>query len=294
MSGVAEGNATICAEMREKSRGRRPKLGQHFLADAGVRARLLQRLMIRSQDCWLEIGSGHGEMTLALAQQSAQVVAVEKDAELARALREKLRGQSECTVVEADILEVSAATLAQQFGVNRWRVYGNLPYYITSPILQRLFAALDVIADIHVVVQREVALRLTAEPGRRDYGYLSVLTQFYTTPALLEPIPRGAFQPPPKVESALVRLTPPGARERLAVAEPEAFLVFLQTCFRHKRKTLRNNLGGAWPSKQVEATLAQARLTSRSRAEELTLEQFAKLFHLLPASRRLVVRSRGV
>ena len=224
---VAEGNATICANMQRESRRRRPKLGQHFLADASVRARLLQRLEIRAQDCWLEIGSGHGEMTLALAQQSAQVVAVEKDAALARALREKLRGQSGCTVVEADILEVSAATLAQQFGVNRWRVYGNLPYYITSPILQRLFAALDVIADSHVVVQREVALRLTAEPGRRDYGYLSVLTQFYTTPALLEPIPRGAFQPPPKVESALVRLAPPGARERLAVAEPEAFLVFL-------------------------------------------------------------------
>ncbi len=284
MPGAAEGDATICAKMRGKSRGRRPKLGQHFLADAGVRARLLQRLMIRSQDCWLEIGSGHGEMTLALAQQSAQVVAVEKDAALARELREKLSEQPGCAVVEADILEVSAATLAQQFGVRRWRVYGNLPYYITSPILQRLFAALGVIADIHVVVQREVALRLTAEPGRRDYGYLSVLTQFYTTPALLEPIPRGAFQPPPKVESALVRLAPPGARERLAVAKPEAFLVFLQTCFRHKRKTLRNNLGGAWPSKQVEAALAQASLTSRSRAEELTLEQFAKLFHLLPAN----------
>ncbi|MCH8948487.1 MAG: ribosomal RNA small subunit methyltransferase A, partial [Acidobacteria bacterium] len=244
--------------MQRENRRRRPKLGQHFLADAGVRARLLQQLMIRSQDCWLEIGSGHGEMTLALAQQSAQVVAVEKDASLARALREKLRGQSGCTVVEADILEVSATTLAQQFGVNRWRVYGNLPYYITSPILQRLFAALDVIADIHVVVQREVALRLTAEPGRRDYGYLSVLTQFYTTPALLEPIPRGAFQPPPKVESALVRLTPPGARERLAIAKPDEFLVFLQTCFRHKRKTLRINLSGAWPSKQCEATSAPA------------------------------------
>ena len=284
MAGLAEGNATICAKMREKSRGRRPKLGQHFLADAGVRARLLQRLVIRSQDCWLEIGSGHGEMTLALAQQSAQVVAVEKDAALARALREKLREQSGCTVVEADILEVSAATLAQQFGVNRWRVYGNLPYYITSPILQRLFAALDVIADIHVVVQREVALRLTAEPGRRDYGYLSVLTQFYTTPALLEPIPRGAFQPPPKVESALVRLTPPGARERLAVAEPDAFLVFLQTCFRHKRKTLLNNLREVCPPDRVQAAMAETGLTVRSRAEELTLEQFAKLFHLLPAN----------
>ena len=284
MAGLAEGNATICANMQQESRRRRPKLGQHFLADAGVRARLLQRLMIRSQDCWLEIGSGHGEMTLALAQQSAQVVAVEKDAALARALREKLRGQSGCTVVEADILEVSAATLAQQFGVNRWRVYGNLPYYITSPILQRLFAALDVIADIHVVVQREVALRLTAEPGRRDYGYLSVLTQFYTTPALLEPIPRGAFQPPPKVESALVRLTPPGARERLAVAEPEAFLVFLQTCFRHKRKTLLNNLREVCPPDRVQAAMAESGLTVRSRAEELPLEQFAKLFHLLPAN----------
>jgi 16S rRNA (adenine1518-N6/adenine1519-N6)-dimethyltransferase len=284
MPGVAEGNVTICANMQRENRRRRPKLGQHFLADAGVRARLLQRLMIRSQDCWLEIGSGHGEMTLALAQQSAQVVAVEKDAALAHTLREKLRGQSGCTVVEADILEVSAATLAQQFGVNRWRVYGNLPYYITSPILQRLFAALDVIADIHVVVQREVALRLAAEPGRRDYGYLSVLTQFYTTPALLEPIPRGAFQPPPKVESALVRLTPPGARERLAVAEPEAFLVFLQTCFRHKRKTLLNNLRDACPSDRVQAAMAETGLTVRSRAEELTLEQFAKLFHLLPAN----------
>lgn len=243
--------------------------------------RILDTLACRPEDAWLEIGAGHGEMTAGLAETDAVVVAVERDATLAAALRAQLADFPRARVVAGDILETSLAALACEAGVARWRVYGNLPYYITSPILQHLFASIELIADIHIVVQREVAERLAAVPKTRDYGYLSVLTQFYTMPEILLPIPRGAFRPPPKVESALVRLEPPGARTALGVADTEAFLRFAGACFRQKRKTLANNLRAQYGAERVAGALATAGLNPRARAEELTLDAFARLFRLL-------------
>ena len=264
----------------------RPPLGQHFLRDETVCARILGLLRSRPEDCWLEIGAGRGEMTLPLAETGGLVAAVERDPKLATGLRTLLRRFPQARVVEGDILDVSLAALAEEMGCPRLRVYGNLPYYITSPILHHLFASLRVIADIHVMVQAEVADRLVAVPGGRDYGYLSVLTQWHTTPEILLSVSRGAFQPPPQVESALVRLTPPGKGTALDLGRPEEFFRFVGTCFHHKRKTLRNNLRASYPAPQVEAALAEAGLDSRARAEELSLDQFARLYRLLhPESR---------
>ena len=260
-------------------RSKRPPLGQHFLHDPRIRQQILRELSGRPQDAWLEIGAGHGEMTLGLAETGARVVAVERDQRLAAALRDALAQFPTAQVIERDVLKVSLEDAAHQFGIKRWRVYGNLPYFITSPILHRLFAEVEFIADIHIVIQREVAERLVARPGRRDYGYLSVVTQFYTTPETLMPIPRGAFRPPPKVDSALVRLVPPGARPRLRV-EPEDFLRFAQACFRQKRRTLRANLRGRYGTR-VEAALATLSLQPRARAEELSLGQLASLHRAL-------------
>ncbi|MGH9787665.1 MAG: 16S rRNA (adenine(1518)-N(6)/adenine(1519)-N(6))-dimethyltransferase RsmA, partial [Candidatus Acidiferrales bacterium] len=183
---------------------RRPPLGQHFLHNPGVRQKILHLLKSRPEDCWLEVGAGHGEMTLLLAGTGAQVVAVERDARLAAELRSQLAALANVQLVEADILKVSLESLASEKKVDRFRVYGNLPYYITSPILHRLFESRAAVADIHIVIQREVAERLVAAPGSRDYGYLSVVAQFYTRPDILMPVPPGAFRPPPKVESSLV------------------------------------------------------------------------------------------
>jgi 16S rRNA (adenine1518-N6/adenine1519-N6)-dimethyltransferase len=157
-----------------RRRQARPPLGQHFLKDTRIRARILNLLDCRPEDCWLEIGAGHGEMTLALAPSGRALAAVERDLELASALRGRLSGLPSARVVEGNILQISLAEVARELGCERLRVYGNLPYYITSPILQHLFASIAVIADVHVVVQREVADRVVAVPGGREYGYLSV------------------------------------------------------------------------------------------------------------------------
>lgn len=163
----------------------------------------------------------------------------------------------------------------------RFRVYGNLPYYITSPILVHLFRFADYIDSIHIVTQLEVAQRIAAHPRSRDYGYLSTLCQFYARPELVFRIPPGAFQPPPKVTSALIEMHLPGERATLGIRDEHAFLKFLQTCFAHKRKTLRNNLRGTYAHDAVAKALVDAALTENSRAEELTLHQFAQIFTAL-------------
>jgi 16S rRNA (adenine1518-N6/adenine1519-N6)-dimethyltransferase len=253
------------------------RLGQHFLRKPW-RDRIFAHLPIQPEQCWLEIGAGHGEMTLELARRAQRVVAIEKDPRLAARLRELQSQASNLEVVAGDILEQDLTALA---GRARLHVYGNLPYYITGPILRHLFAHSEALADIYVVVQLEVAARLMASAGRRDYGFLTVLARYYTTPEFLLRLPPGAFQPPPKVASALVRLQPPGARVRLHIEDEAKFIEFLGRCFGQKRKTLLNNLRSITGRSRAEQILAAAGLKSSTRAEALAIEQFASLFQLL-------------
>jgi 16S rRNA (adenine1518-N6/adenine1519-N6)-dimethyltransferase len=254
------------------------RLGQHFLADAGWRARILAALGLRPDQAWLEIGAGHGEMTRELARAVRRVVAVELDPPLIERLRGLARELPNVEVVAGDFL---ALDLPLPPAGERWRVYGNLPYYITSPILRRLFGYAGRIESIHTVVQLEVAARLAARPGRRDYGFLSALAQFYTRPEIALRIPTGAFRPRPKVTSALVRMALPGERARLGVADEAGFLRFLEACFAQKRKTLVNNLRAALPVERARALLEDAGIRPDARAEQLTLAQFAALFQRL-------------
>ena len=201
----------------------RQRLGQHFLSDLECREQIARAIgvsrysiggarAIGDNTCWIEIGAGHGEMTEQLAASGAPVYAVELDPALLPGLRRMAKEFPNLTVVAGDILELDLAELAAG---RRLRIYGNLPYYITSPILQRLFAVADLLEEIHIVIQHEVALRLAAAPGSSDYGYLSVLTQYFSRPEIAMEIPREAFTPPPEVESALVTLRFPGARANL-------------------------------------------------------------------------------
>ncbi len=261
----------------------RQPLGQHFLADVSWRERILRALGAGGEDVWLEIGAGHGEMTRELARLARRVVAIELDPRLVEKLRELARKTSHVEVVAADVLALDLAQLAG----GRFKVYGNLPYYITSPILHRLFQQADQIDLIAVVVQLEVAARLVARPGRREYGYLSALTQFYTRPEILLRIPPAAFRPRPRVASALVRMRPPGERAHLAglaAREETRFLQFIQRCFAQKRKTLRNNLRAIAPAERAEAALEAARIARDARAEQLSLTQFADLYGQLEPS----------
>jgi 16S rRNA (adenine1518-N6/adenine1519-N6)-dimethyltransferase len=176
------------------------KLGQHFLTDASWQERIASEVRI-DDGVWVEIGAGHGEMTLRLAERASKVFAIELDPRLARRLREVTAPCKNVEIIESDVMAVNFETLT---GAKRFSVYGNLPYYITSPILHRLFEHVERIAAIHIVIQFEVAVRIVAQPGRRDYGYLSVASQWFSRPEIAFRIPPGAFRPPPKVASALV------------------------------------------------------------------------------------------
>jgi 16S rRNA (adenine1518-N6/adenine1519-N6)-dimethyltransferase len=256
----------------------RQKLGQHFLSAPGWQKRILDALPGGANDLWIEIGPGHGEMTGLLAARSRRLIAIEADPRLAARLEETVRAEPDewpgVEIVSGDVLELDLAKLAG----DKFRVYGNLPYYITSPILHRLFGYANQIASIHVVMQLEVAARIVARPGRREYGYLSAACQFYTQPALALKIPPGAFRPPPKVTSALVHMALPGEGASLGIADQANFLEFVQLCFAHKRKTLRNNLRGIASDQRVHETLASCGLRSDARAEQLSLAHFAALY----------------
>jgi len=251
------------------------KLGQHFLANEDWQERIADEIYV-NDGVWVEIGAGHGEMTTRLAQRASKLFAVELDPQLARRVRKVTASFKNVQVVESDVMAVDFEKLT---GGARFSVYGNLPYYITSPILHRLFEHAERIAAIHIVIQLEVAERIVAEPGRRDYGYLSVVSQWFGQPELVLRIPPGAFQPPPKVDSALVSFRMPGARMQNPVEDENAFLDFVKECFAQKRKTLRNNLRARLGPRTVDV-LKEAGLSPDARAEQLTIAQFVALFQL--------------
>ena len=251
------------------------KLGQHFLTDASWQERIARAVRI-DDGVWVEIGAGHGEMTARLAKRASKVFAIELDTRLARRLREATAPCENVEDIESDVMAVDFDKLT---GGDRFSVYGNLPYYITSPILHRLFEHADRITAIHIVIQFEVAVRIVAQPGRREYGYLSVVSQWFGRPEIAFRIPPGAFRPPPKVASALVSFRMPGARAKHSIDDENAFLEFVKECFAQKRKTLRNNLRGRLGAR-TEELLREASLSPSARAEQLTISQFAALFRL--------------
>ena len=270
----------------------RQRLGQHFLADAGWREEIVRAIRVSPQslaplpkasqgnDCWIEIGAGHGEITEALAATGVPVYAIELDPSLIAGLERLAKRFPNLTVIRADILETNVVQLAAG---RRVRVYGNLPYYITSPILHHLFASAEAIEEIHIVVQLEVAQRLAAKPGSRDYGYLSVLTQYFSRPELVLEIPKSAFQPPPEVTSALVTLRLPGARASMGGIDEAGFLKFVKLCFAQKRKTLVNNLRSLARAEAVREALESLDLRLDARAEQLSVTQLASLWKSVPA-----------
>jgi 16S rRNA (adenine1518-N6/adenine1519-N6)-dimethyltransferase len=267
----------------------RQRLGQHFLYDSSWREQIASAaLHSRYSDgdlaaagksfCWIEIGAGHGEMTEFLAATGAPVYAVELDPPLLAHLQQLTGKFPNLTVVPGDVLEIDLAAIAAG---RRIRLYGNLPYYITSPILHRFFVIAELIDEIHIVIQLEVAQRMAAHPGTRDYGYLSVLTQYFSRPSIALEIPPEAFRPAPEVGSALVSLKLPGDKTQLGLPDDGQFLDFVKTCFAQKRKTLVNNLRGIAAPDKVKETLTDFGLSAAARAEELSVAQLAALFKKL-------------
>jgi 16S rRNA (adenine1518-N6/adenine1519-N6)-dimethyltransferase len=239
------------------------KLGQHFLTNASILERIAVATCPEGEDLAIEIGPGRGALTEKLLRRAARVVAIEIDTALVAHLRTRFAGEPRLEIVHGDVL----TTDLTQWG--RAPISGNLPYYITSPILEKAIR-LDV-PRIVFLIQKEVAARLAATPSHREYGYLTLQTALFAATRLLFEVKPGSFRPPPQVDSAVVLLTP--HQRDLGVGDHDRFLRFLGHCFRQKRKTLRNNLAGVY-GKEVIDVWPEAGL----RAEQLTLEQFAELY----------------
>ena len=282
-----EGARCLCYNSLSMARQR---LGQHFLR-ADWREQIARAIRVsphgvqrqkENNFCWIEIGAGHGEMTECLAGTGAPVYAVEVDPPLISRLQQLSNKFVNLTVQPGDVLRTDLAAIAAG---RRIKLYGSLPYYITSPILHHFFHSAALIDEIHIVIQLEVAFRLVACPGTRDYGYLSVLTQYFSRPTLALKLPARAFQPPPEVGSALVSMKLPGENARLGLGDTDQFLEFVKSCFAQKRKTLSNNLRGKIEPETTKQALAAMQLGASVRAEELSVSKLGELFRCLELAR---------
>lgn len=247
------------------------RLGQHFLARKSVLDNIAEAACEQDAPLVIEIGAGRGALTESLLERAQRVIAIEVDPILVHYLRQKFAdaiAAERLTIIEGDVLKTDLS----QWGPAP--VVGNLPYYITSPILERTFGTKTATQAVFLM-QAEVATRVCAGPKSRDYGYLSAVAQVQSHVERLFEVPAAAFRPPPKVESAIVRFTPRDPVADFGVADVPKFLRFAGVCFRQKRKTLRNNLVAAYPKEIVDA-LPEARL----RAEQLSVAELARLSRL--------------
>ncbi len=270
--------------------GKKAKLGQNFLADKRAAERIVEALGGVSQRLVVEIGPGKGVLTDLLIPRAAHVIAIELDHILGAQLRMKYSLQKNLEIIEGDVLGIDFGRLVgRERGTSgdTWirnapkaQVIGNLPYYITSPILLHLFAQHEHIDQIVIMVQREVADRIAAKPGGREYGLLSATAQLFTRVEKLFTLPPGAFSPPPKVHSTVLRLTIAPQATKLGV-DAGRFLEFLKLAFAQKRKTLLNNLKQRYDEDSAKKAIAAARLRPDVRAEAVELEKMAKVFKAL-------------
>jgi 16S rRNA (adenine1518-N6/adenine1519-N6)-dimethyltransferase len=258
---------------------RKPSLGQNFLRDQTAIRRIIAALGDISQHTVVEIGPGQGAITGLLASQAARLIAIELDRELAPRLR-GLLGSERVSVLEEDVLQFDFAAAASAAG-HRLIVVANLPYYITSPILLKLAESHASLDRAVLMVQREVADRIVAAPGSRDYGLLSVTVQMYGPTERLFTLPPGAFSPPPDVHSTVFRWRFSPRFIELGIQEAP-FFAFARKAFAQKRKTLANNLRAAgYESAAIQIALANAVIQPQARAEELSLEGLARLSQAL-------------
>ena len=268
----------------------KPKLGQHFLTEELYARRIVEALGDISQSTVLEIGPGRGILTEQLGKQARRLIAVEMDRVLAAQLRLKFGMYRNVEIIEADVLAVDIDSLfGPKPGLGRpgielkpepVKVVGNLPFYITSDIILRLFKFVKYFESIVIMVQREVADRIAAEPGGREYGVLSATAQLHARVEKLFTVPPEAFSPPPKVFSAVLRLTMDPQQQRLGVVG-DGFIDFIRLSFGQKRKTLWNNLKGNYDNGQLKRALAAAKVKPTARAETLSLDQSAAIFRAL-------------
>jgi len=252
----------------------RPKksFGQHFLHDRRYIERIVSAVAPRAEDFVVEIGPGEGALTLPLLTAAGKLTAIELDTDLIPNLQARAATAGELHIIHADVLKVDFTALAHSHGVARLRIAGNLPYYISSPILFHCVEHAAAIQDMHFMLQKEVVERMAAEPGSKVYGRLSVMLQLACRVEPLFTVPPEAFRPPPKVESAVVRLLPLSPHEQHD-ANPEDVYAVVKGAFAQRRKTLANALKQLMDSDAIR----HADVDPRARAETLAPTDFVRL-----------------
>jgi 16S rRNA (adenine1518-N6/adenine1519-N6)-dimethyltransferase len=250
----------------------RKRFGQHFLADDSIIDAIVREIAPKPADAMVEIGPGLAALTQPLVERLGRLAVIELDRDLAA----RLRGHPHLEVVESDVLKVDFAQLARELGAARLRIVGNLPYNISTPILFHLLPFAGIVRDQHFMLQKEVVDRMVAMPATSDYGRLSVMLQWrYDMEAVLH-VPPGAFDPPPKVDSAVVRMVP---RDEPADVDPQVLEEMVQVAFSQRRKLLRHTLG-----KWLERRNFGGAFDLQRRAEEVSVAQYVALARQAAAS----------
>ncbi|EAX48066.1 dimethyladenosine transferase [Thermosinus carboxydivorans Nor1] len=250
------------------------KLGQNFLVDEQVVDGIVAAAAVKPGEAVLEIGPGIGTLTQGLAEAGANVTAVELDRQLLDVLAKTLAGYDNVRIIHGDILRID---ISREIRAEKFKVIANLPYYITTPIIMRLLEERLPVELMVTMVQKEVAERMVAAPGSKDYGALSVAVQFYTQPEIMFVVPPQAFIPAPAVESAVIRCRVRSAPP-VSVTDEKAFFRVVKAAFAQRRKTLANALkGGGIAQEVVDAMLRQTGIDGGRRGETLTLAEFAAL-----------------
>mgnify|MGYP004452362501 CR=1 FL=1 len=261
------------------------RYGQNFLIDSHILEKIIEAAEITKEDMVLEIGPGIGTMTQYLAEHAREVVAVEIDKTLIPILEDTLSAYDNVTVINEDILKVDIEALAREKNGNRpIKVVANLPYYITTPIIMGLFESHTPLASITIMVQKEVADRMQAGPGTKDYGALSLAVQYYAKPEIMMNVSPGCFIPKPNVGSAVIRLTR-YEQNPVQVKDEDFLFSLIRAAFGQRRKTLVNSLTNASflsvSKEEILRALSEMGISETVRGEALTLEEFAKLSNLL-------------
>ncbi len=251
-------------------------LGQNFLKDPHYLEKIADSARLTSDDLVLEIGPGLGHLTHVLAARARKVLALELDTRLIPLLQKEFAECQDVEIVHADALEYPYAILP-----DKWKVVANLPYYISTPIIQKLLKHRNRFHTLTLMLQKEVADRIASPPGGKEYGYLSVLVQLYAEPSLEFIVPAEAFTPKPEVDSAVIMLALRSS-PAVSIRDEGSFLSVVKAAFSQRRKTLRNSLRQLdVPREKMDAVLAETGIDLGRRAETLTVEEFARLANFL-------------
>lgn len=253
-------------------------LGQNFLIDGNIRGKIISSLGLEANNTVVEIGSGRGELTLQIAKKVKQVYALEIDRALCEALAQNLKEYPNIEVRRADILKFDLGSLAEAAG-EKLKIFGNIPYYISTPIIERLIKYKDYLGVAFLTLQKEFAERLAAGPGSKRYGSLSLFAQYYFQPQILFCIKKNSFYPAPKVDSCFVQLKP-WAKIAVLVNDEERFFSIIRKAFNYRRKTLRNSLSGLVGEEKLNEFFNQFGLDRRVRPEQLSMQDFADLSNI--------------